>query len=363
MKHAAFFNGIGGFQIAAAMMGWENVMSCEIDPFFNKVTKYHFPNCIQHGDIRTTDFTIYRGQIGILSGGFPCQGFSLAGKRLGTDDDRYLWPEMLRAIREIKPPVIVGENVTGILSMEDKSGIWKDVFPTVEDRKIIRYQNIDLFEALYTRQSKMLIASICEDLESEGYEVQPIVIPAASVRAPHRRERIWMLAYSSNYGSHGTKNGQGNRKGNDDNKTGKETIIKPAGCSSEATRETIANSISHGFERERKLSIGGKTRQPEPGILQQDASNSECIGQQGPRWPIGSGDTETLGNWKASWSYDDGGWPTQSPVCSRNDGFPDELDGITFSKWRQESIKAAGNAIVPQVAYEIFKAIEKSIPV
>jgi DNA (cytosine-5)-methyltransferase 1 len=108
MKHAAIFNGIGGFQLAAAMMGWENTMSCEIDDFCNTITKYHFPNCIQHKDVRTTNFTIYRGLIDILTGGFPCQPYSNAGKRKGKEDERHLWPEMLRAIKEIQPGWVVG---------------------------------------------------------------------------------------------------------------------------------------------------------------------------------------------------------------------------------------------------------------
>ena len=103
MKHLSLFSGIGGFDLAASWMGWENVAHCEINEFCRKVLKYHFPNSISHEDIKKTDFSPYRGTINIVSGGFPCQPYSLAGKRLGKNDDRHLWPEMLRAIREIKP--------------------------------------------------------------------------------------------------------------------------------------------------------------------------------------------------------------------------------------------------------------------
>lgn len=111
MKHGSLFSGIGGFELAAQWMGWENVFHCEINPFCQKVLKYHYPNAIGYEDITKTDFTIHRRNIDILTGGFPCQPFSSAGKRLGKDDQRYLWKEMYRAIKEIEPTYIVGENV------------------------------------------------------------------------------------------------------------------------------------------------------------------------------------------------------------------------------------------------------------
>jgi DNA (cytosine-5)-methyltransferase 1 len=96
MTHASLFSGIGGFDLAAEWAGWTNAFNCEIDPFCRKILKYHFPDAEQYGDIRTADFAVWRDRIDVLTGGFPCQPFSLAGKRKGTEDDRYLWPEMLR---------------------------------------------------------------------------------------------------------------------------------------------------------------------------------------------------------------------------------------------------------------------------
>ena len=116
MTHGSLFSGIGGFDLAAQWLGWENIFHCEINPFCQIVLKYHFPNSIQHHDITKTDFTIYRGRIDVLTGGFPCQPFSVAGKQLGTEDDRHLWPEMLRVIREVAPEWIVGENVRGLVN-------------------------------------------------------------------------------------------------------------------------------------------------------------------------------------------------------------------------------------------------------
>jgi DNA (cytosine-5)-methyltransferase 1 len=120
MTHASLFTGIGGFDLAASLMGWENIFQCEIDPFCQTVLKYHFPKCELFSDIKTTNFTKYANTIDVLSGGFPCQPFSTAGKRkgTGTDDDRYLWPEVLRVVWEIQPAWFVGENVSGLLTQQ-----------------------------------------------------------------------------------------------------------------------------------------------------------------------------------------------------------------------------------------------------
>jgi len=116
MKHGSLFSGIGGFDLAAEWAGWENVFHCEWNPFGQRVLKHHFPKSISYNDITKTDFTIHKGNIEILSGGFPCQPYSTAGLRKGKEDERHLWPQMLRAIREIKPSWVVGENVRGLIN-------------------------------------------------------------------------------------------------------------------------------------------------------------------------------------------------------------------------------------------------------
>lgn len=116
-KHASLFSGFGAGDLAATWMGWDNTFWCEIDGFCQTVLNYWFPESIGYGNIKETDFTPWRGKIDVLTGGFPCQPFSVAGQRKGADDDRYLWPEMLRAIREIQPTWVIGENVGGIVSM------------------------------------------------------------------------------------------------------------------------------------------------------------------------------------------------------------------------------------------------------
>ncbi|MGN6491192.1 MAG: DNA cytosine methyltransferase [Agriterribacter sp.] len=158
MRHGSFFNGIGGFQIAALALGWTNVFHSEIDKWCNQVTKKNFPKSINVGNVQTADFTIFRDTIDIISGGDPCQPHSVAGLGKGTGDERFLWPEMFRATREILPAAVVNENVSG------------SVANGVLDLKI-------------------------DDLESLGYSCQPYNIPAAAVGALHQRERIWLVAY------------------------------------------------------------------------------------------------------------------------------------------------------------------------
>jgi len=167
MNHASLFSGIGGFDLAAQWMGWENVFHCEWNEFGQKILKHYWPKAVSYGDITKTDFTIWRDRIDILSGGFPCQPYSVAGKRKGKEDERHLWPEMLRAICEIQPRYIVGENVGGIVS-------W--------NRGMV-------FEEVQT------------DLEGAGYEVWPYILPACGKDALHERERIWFIAHSGkNFG-------------------------------------------------------------------------------------------------------------------------------------------------------------------
>src|SRR5664279_4456253 len=160
MRHGSLFSGIGGFDLAAEWMGWENVFHCEWNEFGQKILKHYWPNAISYADITKTDFTIHRGTIDILTGGFPCQPFSQAGKRKGKEDERYLWPEMLRTIREIQPSWIVGENVPGIIN-------WN---------------------------KGMVFEEVQSNLEDEGYKVQSFILPACAVNAPHRRDRTWFVA-------------------------------------------------------------------------------------------------------------------------------------------------------------------------
>ena len=125
MTHASVFSGIGGPEVAATMLGWENLFHCEINPFGRQVLDYWFPNAESYEDITTTDFSKWRGRVDVLTGGFPCQPFSYAGKRRGTEDDRWLWPYMFRCIEQVRPAWVVAENVGGILTMVEPGEVFE----------------------------------------------------------------------------------------------------------------------------------------------------------------------------------------------------------------------------------------------
>jgi DNA (cytosine-5)-methyltransferase 1 len=265
MNHGSLFSGIGGFDLAAEWMGWSNVFNCEWEEFPRRVLKHHFPHATQHKDIREFDATAYAGRVDIVSGGFPCQPYSTAGKRLGKDDERHLWPEMLRVVRECAPSYVVGENVRGLVG-------WN---------------------------GGLVFEEVCVDLEALGYAVQPFVLPACGVGAPHRRDRVWFVAWHAD-GSLESKRPKNAPRSN----------AKPNGVCN--APDSYDRRTRHPVQPRRNKLEGG------------------------------------------SWDR----FPTVSPVCGGDDGLPKELDGITFPKWRRESIKAYGNAIVPQVALQIFKAIQ-----
>lgn len=346
LTHGSLFSGIGGPEIAAEMMGWKNVFHCEINPFGRKILDYWFPNSKSYEDITKTDFREWQGKINVLTGGFPCQPFSCAGQRKGAEDDRYLWPEMLRAIREIQPDWVVGENVAGILTMvqpgsETTLGREESLFGEVDRKRILHRQ-------------EYVVETVCTDLEREGYSVQPLLIPACAIGAPHRRDRVWFIA---NRTDARVENMQ---------YTGQDGIHAiGAFTDTDSVGRTGRRSESNRDENKKtnRASILGKTKRFG---REQPAADTES--QQSERYKSeqstnGTKEQRKLGrsNSENNTEYAMRGWenfPTQSPVCSRDDGISTRLDGIAFSKWRQESIKAYGNAIVPQVMYEIFLAIE-----
>lgn len=190
MRHGSLFSGIGGFDLAAAWLGWENVFQVEIDPFCREVLQQHFPDTVRYRDIRKFNAEKYHGTIEIISGGFPCQPFSLAGKRIGSEDDRYLWPEMLRIINAIRPTWVVGENVAGITSM-----VQPGVSVKVDKQAALWEKDQAFFE-----ECEFITETICKDFERIGYTIQPVLIPACAVGTWHRRDRIWFLAYTDSGG-------------------------------------------------------------------------------------------------------------------------------------------------------------------
>ena len=268
-SHVDLFSGLGGFALAASWAGFETRAFCEIDPFCQKVLRKNFGDVPCFGDIRTVTAESLRGRgierVDLLTGGFPCQPFSVAGKQNGKADDRYLWPEMRRVIHETRPAWVVGENVAGILDLA--------------------------------------LDTVLSELEAEGYEVEAVIIPACAVNAPHRRDRVWILAHASIYSSNGIR-----PDGADWPHTSNHGIHSPTRRSGLfGSYADVANACCKGLEK-REGSAGKRTHAATP-----------------------RGD----------------GWSTQSPFCGVADGIPGRMDRL----------KGLGNAIVPQVAYEILRPI------
>lgn len=272
MKVMSLFAGIGGFDLAAKWMGWQTTVQVEIDEWCRKVLAKNFPNVYRYDDIKTFDGSPFAGSIDLICGGFPCQPYSTAGKRLGKADNRHLWPYMFRTIQQVKPRWVVGENVSGLLS-------WN---------------------------GGLVFREVLADLESEGYQAQVFLIPACGVNAPHKRERIWIIAHRSDARSEGLQFG------------GKDSV--------------------YGLDIASNTNRSGYTKSIAPDLA---ARSGLCARRNTTYWSD---------------------WPTQSPLCTGNDGVSSRLVRSArfraLARWRTQTIKAAGNAVVPQVVYRIFRAIQ-----
>ena len=197
MTHLSLFSGIGGLDLAAEWAGFKTIGFCEWAEYPRKILQKRWPGIPIWRDIKTLTKESFHERTGlrtvdILSGGFPCQPFSHAGRRKGVDDDRYLWPEMLRVIDELRPAWVVGENVAGIVSMAESASDFE-----VESREIARNPDADYYHSVLSRQETMLLPSILQDLEDCGYTVQTFIIPACGVDAPHERSRVAIVAHNA----------------------------------------------------------------------------------------------------------------------------------------------------------------------
>lgn len=408
MKHIDTFSGIGGAALAVDTV-WPNSehVFVEIDPFPQAILKKHWPLSKIHGDIKTFSGKDYIGA-DILTGGFPCQPFSAAGKRRGTEDDRHLWPEMLRIIRESYPRWIIGENVGGLI----------------------------------TWNGGLVLDSVLADLEAEGYEVWPFVIPACAVNAPHRRDRVWIVAHATDSGdrgnagaiqepheqqaeersqewlsesriagdghdpdSSGTRlqgseqygtSGEGERASRStpefhknvtdsegeqafsaeqgrlhakssvsDRRSGKH-VANAAGDGWIGRRTTTATEEGHqsGSNETGELSRRSEGLHSDPsdstGIRQRGGGGEECgiqerelVAGEQEGSPIRN-QTEGRGAWNEHW------FEVATRLCPLDDGLP---NGLARPRgWRNAALKGAGNAWVPQVAIEIMKRIKDIDP-
>jgi len=298
MNHLDLFSGIGGFSLGLERAGMNTVGFCEQDPYCLSKLDKHWPDVPKHSDIKTLTGEIIEremGQIDVISGGFPCQPFSHAGQQKGQQDDRHLWPEMLRIIAQTRPTWIIGENVTGIIALA-------------------------LDDVLY-------------DLESQNYTAQPFIIPAASVGAIHRRNRVWIVAHTHTIDSRQRSSQQ--PEGADVDRLCQGITTHTSSVGFHAGVEYAQQQTRHDTNRpirQQPSKVGqGDHATQQPGAFEQKESAPRSTQQ--------------------SRYYRDTcepiGMPTQPAICPRNDGLPD----------RVARLKALGNAVVPQIPEIIGRAI------
>ena len=319
--HLDLFSGIGGFALAAKWNGYRTVGFCDNEPYAQAVLKKHWPDVPCHKDIREVRGELYAG-VTLLTGGFPCQPFSVAGKQRGKDDNRYLWPEMLRVIQEARPTWIIGENVAGIVNLA--------------------------------------LDQVCADLEGQGYEVEPIIIPACAVDAPHRRDRVWIVGHSKLDGLTASKT-SGGLFDQSEEQRGKVEKRESSGAS--CASSDVADTIS--------LSEGGAHGSKEWGCVR--GRQDEDISQRNEMGSNSSDSSENVADTvsqrgcggNSEWQYaEDVGessrhsrdnsrgvatWIAEPSVGRVANGIPN----------RSHRLKGLGNAIVPQVASEIIRCINK----
>jgi len=282
LTHLDLFSGIGGFALAASWAGFQTVGFVEIDPYCQKVLNKHWPDVPVVEDIRDVETIktvaeVYQGgsPITLITGGFPCQPFSVAGKRGGKSDNRYLWPEMLGVISAVRPRWVLGENVAGIVRME--------------------------------------LDNVLSDLEGEGYTCQAFVVPACGVNAPHRRERVWIVAYGQSTGrSSWASKGQSGRCRED-------MAISQSRESRQQTEQERGQGSGRGSQEDGALWNANSTREESIATASR-SRNTAC---------------------ESSW------WAVEPELGRVAHGIPNRVDRL----------KCLGNAIVPQVAYQILRGI------
>jgi len=293
LKVLDLFSGIGGFSLGLERTGgFETVAFCEIDPFCQKVLKKHWPDVPIYNDVRKLD---YDGSVDVITGGFPCQPFSTAGKRKGKDDDRHLWPSMLRLIQKYRPSWIVGENVDGLVSLG--------------------------------------LDSVLSDLGSSGYGARTFVIPACAVNAPHRRYRLWIVANSQSAGKRGEI---GNLRQEDGGSWG--TLFQQFDSTVEGAIPNAKSEQNRGEEQRGIFRHPDATVIADPGDIGREGSVCKAV-----QWQ--PGEPRQFERSSAIWNN---GWPVSAPrICGVDDGIPQ----------RTHRLKALGNAVVPQIPEMIGRAI------
>ncbi len=305
------FSGIGGFSLGLGWAGFTTVAFCEYDEKAQLVLKKHWTDIPIFPNIRHLTYEGLKAYeiktIDVICGGFPCQPFSTAGKQRGTEDDRYLWPEMFRLIKEIRPTWVIGENVAGII--------------------------------------KMALDTVLSDLESIGYSTRPFNIPACAVGAPHQRKRIWIIAHTN----HSTRSTEQKRKR-------EECSQKPLRCSEDGMESGryVSNPTSWP-QRRRRISVlreniqtsRERTSSTTTGLCKAIPDSNKQHGNNGglgASQVCGERSEETKIQRHTNW------WKVESDVGRVVDGFPGRMDRL----------RQLGNAVVPQIPFLIGKAIIES---
>ena len=275
LKVIDLFSGIGGFALGLESTGYfETVQFVENEKWCQQILAKNFPGVPIHDDIKT--YNTYQGvEADVVVGGFPCQPFSVAGKGKAVQDDRHLWPEMFRVIRQTKPTWVIGENVRNIVSISDG----------------------------------MVLEQVYLDLESQGYEVQSFIIPASAVNAPHQRYRTWIIGYRTS--DRGQSMEYPNSFRSHEHKKSEEEINR-------RTKTSVATTSTHVAHTDSQRGC----------LWETDRQDAEDVGQS-PRCKV------------------TGNWDFEPDVGRVVDGLPNRVDRL----------KGLGNAIVPQIAYQIGKAI------
>lgn len=389
LTHFSLFTGIGGIDLAAEWAGFETVGQCEFADYPTKVLEKRWPNVERWRDIRSVTSESFRERTGLhtvtlVSGGFPCQPFSVAGNRKGKEDDRYLWPEMLRVIQELQPTWVLGENVAGIITMGESAP-----FSILEN------------DDVGSTTENMVLEEICEALEKIGYEVQPVLIPACSVGAPHQRYRTFIVGYSKHNGQLAEQKLRSNETAS--YKRGQKEQVE-AGESERANRSFNVSSLHRSEKRSkydvedtgcplRQGSILGRTDEMEvekwnadfaqrpSGTSSVDVAYTNNEGLQitgyesriktiyaengteysshddANSYSKGLQRRKEAGNFGESWQTTNkqlagygsisNYWAVEPDVGRVANGIPNRVDRL----------KCLGNAVVPQQAYPILKAI------
>jgi len=312
LTHLSLFSGIGGLDLAAEWAGFRTVGQCEWADYPTKILEKHWPDVPRWRDIRTLTKESFYERTGlrtvdVVSGGFPCQPFSVAGKHGGQDDDRYLWPEMLRVIRELSPMWVVGENVPGIVNLA--------------------------------------LDQVLSDLEGEGYEAQPFIVPACGVDAPHKRERVCILAHALDGGRAMRRHRELQDAGTDggervDNRGGAPTALSGERRQDEPRASGMADGLRASIHEADPDADGDRLQRGMPEqVLDEPFTDCSCREREAGLRRTASQFSGGHSPWE--------NWLPEPSVGRVVDGVPNRVDRI----------KCLGNAVVPQQFYIFFKLI------